>query len=93
MTTLLIVKLDDPRYGAGPGTVVGHAVDVADYHTRTTDRDGARDQRVRLWVGTAQLGDRVAALDPTERLAPARRRRVHGRALRRLWSHGRRART
>jgi hypothetical protein len=61
MTTLLIVKLDDPRYGAGPGTVVGHAVDVADYNARTADRDGARNPQLRLWIGAAQLGDRVSA--------------------------------
>lgn len=61
MKQLLIVQLDDARYGAGPGTVVGFAEDSRDYIRQIQDRDGAIPPRMRLWQGTASVGDRVRA--------------------------------
>lgn len=55
----VVVKLDDPRYGAGPGTVVAIVDTVDEYLALITDRDGAHDPRMRLWLGTFQVGDRV----------------------------------
>ena len=63
MTSQLIaVRLDRAEYGAGPGTVVAIVPDVAAYNRLVTDRDGARDPRMRMWEdadGDAKIGDRV----------------------------------
>lgn len=55
MTTIL-VKLDDPRYGAGPATVVR-----VPCHSIPVDRDGAKIEGLRLWRGYEGIavGDRV----------------------------------
>lgn len=58
---MLVVQLDDPRFGAGPATVVAVVDSVRDFLTLTTDRDGARDRRFRLWRGDHPIGTRVAA--------------------------------
>ena len=50
---LIAVRLDNSRIGGGPGTVVAVYDDspaaVAEFHKLITDRDGARDPRMRLW--------------------------------------------
>lgn len=46
---MIVVLLDDARFGSGPATVVAHAWSVAEYLTMTSDKDGARIQRMRLW--------------------------------------------
>lgn len=58
---MLIVKLDNAHIGAGPGTVVAHVDSVREYLALTTDRDGARDQRLRLWTGDQPIGARVVS--------------------------------
>ena len=55
----LVVRLDRAEYGAGPGTVVAVGVTLGEY-LGMVDRDGARDPRLRLWGGEAQVGERVA---------------------------------
>jgi hypothetical protein len=52
---LVAVRLDDPRFGSGPATVVSYPESVQSYYATITDRDGARDPRMRLW----QTRDRV----------------------------------
>ena len=56
---MLVVRLDDPRYGAGPGTVIAIVADVDEFFKLACDRDGARDRALRLWVGEAAIGERV----------------------------------
>lgn len=47
---ILVVMLDNPRFGGGPGTVVEVTCDpVAQILARYTDRDGARPAGLRLW--------------------------------------------
>jgi hypothetical protein len=60
---MIAVRLDDPRFGSGPATVVAHPTSVAEYNKLITDRDGARDPRMRLWRtrGDAPVGMRVTA--------------------------------
>jgi hypothetical protein len=62
-TKLVAVRLDDPRFGSGPATVVAYPSSVAEYNTLITDRDGARDRRMRLWQahGDVPIGARVNA--------------------------------
>ena len=59
----LVVKLDNAKYGAGPGTVVGIVETHEEYNAFVTDRDGARDPAMRCWVDDATtpiaVGDRV----------------------------------
>jgi len=64
MKKLIAVRLDDPRFGSGPATVVAHPKTVDEYNALITDRDGARDARMRLWClaqGSAPIGARVIA--------------------------------
>ena len=56
---MLVVRLDDPRYGAGPGTVISIVADVDEFFKLACDRDGARDRTFGLWVGEAAIGKRV----------------------------------
>lgn len=54
---VIIVRLDDARYGAGPATVIAVDSDVP------KDRDGCKDHALRRWAdpgGDARVGDRVA---------------------------------
>lgn len=47
---IAVVLLDDARFAAGPATVLELTTDpIADVVARYTDRDGARDPRVRFW--------------------------------------------
>lgn len=59
----LVVKLDNAKYGAGPGTVIGIVDSCEEYNARVTDRDGARDPAMRCWqddsVTPIKVGDRV----------------------------------
>lgn len=62
--SLLAVRLDDPRFGSGPATVIAHPKSVAEYLDMIRDRDGAVDRRMRLWRvgrGHAPVGARVSA--------------------------------
>lgn len=61
---MVVVKLDDERYGAGPGTVVANVATVDEYLKRVQGRDGAIDRRYRLWEGTFAVGARVSAGSP-----------------------------
>lgn len=58
---LLAVRLDDPRFGAGPGVVVAHPASVAEFEALRADRDGAHDPALRLWLGDSPIGGRVVA--------------------------------
>lgn len=61
---IVVVLLDDRRFGSGPATVVEVSDDPLDeILARHTDRDGARDDRLRFWSATTTLreGDRVEA--------------------------------
>lgn len=57
----LVVRLDDPLVGAGPATIV-EVVDVAVPIRQTlvkyTDRDGAKDPRIKIWRGIGRVGER-----------------------------------
>jgi len=57
---MVIVKLDDPKYPSGPGTVVGHCNSVEEYRKQTEDRDGAPNRNMRLRHGDMAIGTRVA---------------------------------
>lgn len=63
--TLVAVRLDDARFGAGPATVLASVATVGEYLARFSDRDGARDASLRLWKldGTITPGDRVVLQD------------------------------
>lgn len=59
---LVAVRLDNPMFGSGPATVVAHPQSVDEYNAMITDRDGARDPRMRLWRvgrGSSPIGSRV----------------------------------
>ncbi len=58
---LLAVRLDDLRFGAGPGVVVAHPASAAEFEGLRTDRDGAHDSALRLWRGDSPIGSRVVA--------------------------------
>lgn len=60
---MIAVRLDDPHFGAGPGTVVAHPESVAEYLKLISGRDGARDRRMRLWSGDFPIGTRVRLTD------------------------------
>ena len=56
---MIVVRLDNAAFGGGPGTVIGHVIDVNDGYRDHSDRDGARDPRIRVWAGKNEIGDRV----------------------------------
>lgn len=56
---LLVIRLDDARYGAGPGTVIATVEGVDEYLVMLRDRDGAHDPMLRLWQGNLKVGDRA----------------------------------
>ena len=58
---LATIKLDDTNFPANGGEVVALPDTVAAYLASTTDRDGARDPRMRLWwiLSHIPLGARV----------------------------------
>ena len=61
---LAVVMLDDPRIGAGPGTVVKLSDEpIPDILREFTDRDGAKSDKLRIWRAHsgAKVGDRVCA--------------------------------
>jgi hypothetical protein len=60
LRSLVIVRLDNPKLGAGPGTVVARAGSVAEFLAFGVDRDGVHSERLRLWVGDFQVGARVS---------------------------------
>lgn len=57
---MVIVKLDNPKYPSGPGTVIGHCDTVEEYRKRTEDRDGTPNRFLRLRLGDFAIGTRVA---------------------------------
>lgn len=56
---MLVIELDDSRFGAGPGTIIAHVATVAEYNALILDRDGARNPKLRLWEGNTPIGTRV----------------------------------
>lgn len=58
-----VVRLDDARYGGGPGTVIAVGVSLDEYEAmRTKGADGAVDPLLRRWEdpsGQVQVGARV----------------------------------
>lgn len=56
-----IVRLDNPRYGGGPGTVIEVTYDGAKALRRYDGRDGAHPPDLRCWRGYTgvKVGDRV----------------------------------
>lgn len=56
---LLAVRLDDSRFGAGPGVVVARPADVVEFEALRARRDGAHDPSLRLWRGDSPVGARV----------------------------------
>jgi hypothetical protein len=56
---LVVVKLDDPKFGGGPGTVIAHVASSAEYLDRFADRDGCLPADLRMWRGPAAIGARV----------------------------------
>jgi hypothetical protein len=64
-TRLVAVKLDNPRFGSGPATVVAHPSSVSEYVESIRDRDGAHDATMRLWRTRDNelppIGSRVSA--------------------------------
>jgi hypothetical protein len=60
--TKVVVCLDHARFGAGPATVIEVSQDsVRDILSRYQDRDGARSDRLRIWLMLgAKVGDRVS---------------------------------
>lgn len=62
-----VVRLDDARYGGGPGTVIQFVDTVEEYHDilyKKSDMNklGGRDPKLRMWrvPDTVSLGDRVS---------------------------------
>lgn len=68
---MIVVRLDDARYGAGPGTVIAHVETVSEFIRFASDRDGARSPALRLWDGDTQIGDRVMMAEPSQRTPAA----------------------
>jgi len=71
---LIVIMLDDARFGAGPGAVVEGTTDpISAVVARYTDRDGARSEKLRFWLAPpdVKVGDRVA-LGVPPRTAPVR---------------------
>lgn len=65
-TLLAVVMLDHASFGAGVGTVVELSSDPGPVILkRYTDRDGARSDKLRIWLATPtmKVGDRVLAAD------------------------------
>ncbi len=58
---MIVVRLDHAIIGAGPATVVAEVASVAEFLALATDRDGARDRRLRLWQGSFPVGARVTS--------------------------------
>ena len=58
---MIAVRLDDSRFGSGPATVVGFPNTVAEYLDSITDRDGARDSRMRLWQTREEVSVMIGA--------------------------------
>lgn len=56
---MVMVRLDNHHIGAGPATVIARVSSVKEYHSLSTDRDGARDPSLRLWDGDFPVGSRV----------------------------------
>lgn len=61
---MIAVKLRDPRYTAGPATVVRRVSTVEEYRTLVCDRDGAIDPTMRLWCGDYDAGTEVSLYWP-----------------------------
>lgn len=58
---LVLVRLDDARYGAGPGTVVARPASIAEgLAAAYGGPDGARVTDLRLWGGDLPVGARVS---------------------------------
>lgn len=60
---MIVVKLDNPKHGAGPATVIAIVETVYEYLQMSVDRDGARKQDIRLWRGNFPVGSSVALSD------------------------------
>jgi hypothetical protein len=61
---IAVVKLDDSRYGAGPGTVLEVTSDpILEVCKRYMDRDGAIREDLRFWRASENTvrGERVIA--------------------------------
>lgn len=55
---LLIVELDTGSLTEG--RILGRCSTVREYLEQGTDRDGARNPKLRLWRGSAPIGSRVS---------------------------------
>lgn len=59
----LVVRLDSAEYPAGPGRVIAHVSDVGQFLAMRFDRHGEGTRAdLRLWRGTAEVGDRVVLM-------------------------------
>lgn len=56
---LIAVRLDDPKIGAGPATVIACVGGAEEFFKLATDRDGAMDPALRMWRGDYPIGARV----------------------------------
>jgi hypothetical protein len=59
MANLMVVQLDNHRFGSGPGTVISHVASAREFFDAFTDRDGSRDPRLRLWEGDFPIETRI----------------------------------
>jgi hypothetical protein len=65
MKSIAVVKLDDARFGSGPATVIEVSDEpIRQIIARYTDRDGARDRRLRFWEAheSTRVGQRVETM-------------------------------
>lgn len=80
----VVVRLDDPRFGAGPATVLEvFSGPIQNVFPRYQDRDGARAEGVRFWRSSpgVSAGDRVSIQPVDENLAPQNNEAVDGAGL------------
>lgn len=62
---MIVVKLDNEKFGAGPGpgTVVACVESVEEGLRYGQDRDGARDADLRIWAGDFHVGSQVSLME------------------------------
>lgn len=61
----VVVRLDDPKYPAGPATVIDGPGDRLELKTKHLDRDGCLADNLRVWLddGNGAIGRRVQLAD------------------------------